>query len=180
VDGTYLPLPGLEIAPIAAGVGAGYGVVIYAHNHLGQGEDTRVLDTATVLAIVNGNGPSPVPLVPGALPALPRWKALNGDAYLGYGGFAADYNNLSVRLHDCSGTYKLAQDTYCCQRLGHGIGPVGHDPIGPTPLWDTCFWPNPTCLSARLCSPKAYMPQMRSEIIRESGAARTLSSYLST
>jgi len=60
---TYLPLPGLEIAPIAAGVGAGYGVVIYAHNHLGQGEDTRVLDTATVLAIVNGNGPSPVPLV---------------------------------------------------------------------------------------------------------------------
>ncbi len=39
-------------------------------------------------------------LVPGALPTLPRWKALNGDAYLGYGGFAADYNNLSVRLHD--------------------------------------------------------------------------------
>jgi len=49
-----------------------------------------VLDAATVLAIVNGNGPSPVPLVPGALPTLPQWQALNGGASLGFGGFAAE------------------------------------------------------------------------------------------
>ena len=84
---TYMPLHRLDIAPLTGGVAARYGVVIYAHDHLDRGSDTRVLDAQTLMGIINGKDAS---AVPATLPTLPQWQALYGKAHLGFGGFAPE------------------------------------------------------------------------------------------
>ncbi len=78
---TFVPLSGLEIGPVYTGASNDWGVAIFQHGRYAAGGVTRVLDAATLAALVGAPTPTKLP----ALPTLAVWAArLHSKAARGF------------------------------------------------------------------------------------------------